>query len=245
MSYRAIVDITLGIDSFRNVGMFQQGVYFLTYQLYYYKENKKIYGIPYANIPFIYSSDYSKENFKNIEPNEILDEERLFKTRMFWIRYKREEIPMNEVCQFRAEVDTDKDGDFKNTKFYIETNLYFLRFKFQSGTTLNFIQDLARWDKDKFKLVSTQSFLLTGWMYGMTEYLPTTFKGVYFSVSHGIIHTTLMDFKWRDQLLINITNDTDENGVYVEKINLTLAIKKCRKCCFPPWDRALNSIFHI
>lgn len=50
----------------------------------------------------------------------------------------------------------------------------------------------------------------------MTEYLPTTFKGVYFSVSHGIIHTTLMDFKWRDQLLINITNDTDENGVYVE-----------------------------
>ena len=53
-------------------------------------------------------------------------------------------------------------------------------------------------------------------MRGMTEYLPTTFKGVYFSVSHGIIHTAVIDFKWRDQLLINITNDTDENGVYVE-----------------------------
>jgi hypothetical protein len=50
----------------------------------------------------------------------------------------------------------------------------------------------------------------------MTEYLPTTFKGVYFSVSHGIIHTALIDFKWRDQLLINITNDTDDNGIYVE-----------------------------
>ena len=53
-------------------------------------------------------------------------------------------------------------------------------------------------------------------MRGMTEYLPTTFKGVYFSVSHGIIHTAIIDFKWRDQLLISITNDTDENGVYVE-----------------------------
>ena len=125
MSYRAIVDVTLSIDSFRNVGMFQQGVYFLTYQLFYYKENKKIYGTPYANIPFIYSSDYGKENFRNVESSEILDSERLFKTRLFCIRYKREEIPMNEVCQFRAEVDTDKDGIYLDTTFYIETCLFF------------------------------------------------------------------------------------------------------------------------
>ena len=54
-------------------------------------------------------------------------------------------------------------------------------------------------------------------MKGITEYIPITFKGVYFSVAHGIIHTSLNDFKWRDQSLIEITNDYDENGVYVEE----------------------------
>lgn len=83
MAYRAIVDMTLSIDSFRNVGMFQQGIYYLTYQIYYYKENKKIYATPYANIPFIYSSDLSKESFRNIESSDIVDSERLFKSRSF------------------------------------------------------------------------------------------------------------------------------------------------------------------
>lgn len=216
MSYRAIVDLSLGIDSFRNVGMFQQGVYYMTYQIYYHCENKKIYATPYANIPFIYSSTSSKINFRNVESSEILENERMFKTRSFCIRYKREEIPMNEVCQFRAEVDTDKYGEYLDTVFYIETNLYFLRFKFPSGITVKNISKMIKTDKDEFKLVSTQNFKLTGCMKGMTEYVPTTFKGVYFSVAHGILHTALIDFKWRDQLLLNIFNDTDDNGVYVE-----------------------------
>lgn len=54
-------------------------------------------------------------------------------------------------------------------------------------------------------------------MKGITEYIPITFKGVYFSVAHGIFHTSLLDFKWRDQSLVEITNDYDENGVYVEE----------------------------
>jgi len=52
----------------------------------------------------------------------------------------------------------------------------------------------------------------------MTEYLPNTFKGVYFSVSHGILHSSLIDFKWREQLLLNIDDNMDENGIYVETI---------------------------
>lgn len=84
MSYRAIVDLTLSIDSFRNVGMFQQGVYFMTYQIFYEKEpNKKIYASPYANIPFIYSSTPSKRTFRNLEPSDILIDEPTFKTRTF------------------------------------------------------------------------------------------------------------------------------------------------------------------
>lgn len=218
MSYRAIVDLCLSIDSFRNVGMFQQGMYFLTYQIYYFKENKKIYANPYANIPFIYSSAESKKNFRNVEPSEILVDEPIFKTRAFCIRFKHEEIPMNEVCQFRAEIDTDKYGDYVDTVFYMETKLHFLRFKFHNGATVKFVERLAQEERDQIKVVSTQTFKLTGCVKGMTEYIPTTFKGVYFSVAHGILHSALIDFKWREQLLLSIENDMDDSGTYVETV---------------------------
>jgi hypothetical protein len=63
--------------------MFQQGVYYITYQVYYIKEHKKIYANPYANIPFIYSAANEKMGFRNVEPSEILMDEPIFKTRAF------------------------------------------------------------------------------------------------------------------------------------------------------------------
>ena len=123
---------------------------------------------------------------------------------------------MNEVCQFRVEVDTDKYGDYLDTVFYIETNLHFLRIKVPEGATVGFLQRQMNENFDKVKNVSTQTFKLAGCLRGMTEYIPTTFKGVYFSVAHGILHTALIDFKWRDHLLISIHDDQDENGIYVK-----------------------------
>lgn len=224
MSYRAVIELSLCIDSFRNVGMFQQGVYFLSYEIFYYKENKKIYATPYANIPFIYSTTNSKKNFRNIEPSEIVENSPMFKTRSFCIRFRHEEIPMNEVCQFRAEVDTDKNGDYLSTQFYVEVKLHFLRFKFGNGATLNFMRNLVEEERFNFKVVSTQNFKISGCFNGMTEYLPTAFKGVYFSVANWIIHAALTDFKWRKELLLSIEDGIDENGIYVEtEKNLSVA----------------------
>lgn len=218
MSYRAILDMTLSIDSFRNVGMFQQGVYFMTYQIYYFKDSiYKIYASPYANIPFIYSAKQEKSNFRSLEQSEILLNEPTFKTRAFSIRFKHEEIPMNEVCQFRAEVDADKYGEFQDTVFFIETKLYFLRFKFTSSTTQKYLVRMMKEKRDEFKQVSTQTFKLNGCMRGMTEYVPTTFKGVYFSVSHGILHTALTNFKWREKTLLPTDGEMDNDGIYVVK----------------------------
>ncbi|CAI2385376.1 unnamed protein product [Moneuplotes crassus] len=217
MSYRAIVEFSFSMDSFRNVGMFQQGIYFLTYEIYYYKENKKIYATPYANIPFIYSEDKGK-GMRNLQPSEILENQPIFKTRSFCIRYRHEEIPMNEVCQFRAEVDTDKEGSYLDTKFYIETNLCFLRYKFTSSVGSKFMRKFVQERRNDFKVVSTQEFKISGALNGITKYLPTTFKGVYFSVAHGLLHTALIDFKWRDSCLavLDIDKDFEENGIYIE-----------------------------
>jgi hypothetical protein len=69
---------------------------------------------------------------------------------------------MNEVCQFRAEIDTDQEGEYADTVFYVETKLYFLRFKFDNGCTLKYIQKVMHSEKDKVKLVSSQKFKLNG-----------------------------------------------------------------------------------
>lgn len=68
----------------------------------------------------------------------------------------------------------------------------------------------------EFKNVSTQMFRLNGCIKGMTEYVPTTFKGVYFSVSHGILHAALTNYKWREKPLVHCDDDLDDNGIYIE-----------------------------
>jgi hypothetical protein len=62
---------------------------------------------------------------KNLKESEILENRPIFKTRTFSVIYKHEVILMNDSCQFRAEVDTDFEGDYLSTTFDIDPNLHF------------------------------------------------------------------------------------------------------------------------
>jgi hypothetical protein len=129
MSLRAIIDLTLQIDSFRNIGMYNQGVYYLEYSIYYMIGDIKYYANPYSMnpiIPRVEEDEISKKkDFHSLTENEIAGSPPTYRTKVFYIRYKDELVIMDEICQFRAEMDTEIEHDFSSAEYFLEANLKF------------------------------------------------------------------------------------------------------------------------
>ena len=59
----------------------------------------------------------------NLLASKILDEEKTFCSKTFLIRYCEEEVEINDVVLFRAEIEAAPD--YLNTDFYLEIELHF------------------------------------------------------------------------------------------------------------------------
>ena len=59
----------------------------------------------------------------HIIPSQILEDLSGFNSRSFLIRYCEEEVEINDIGLFRAEIDVE--ADYLNTSFYLETELFF------------------------------------------------------------------------------------------------------------------------
>ena len=55
--------------------------------------------------------------------SKIIDEENVFCSKTFLIRYCEEEVEINDIILFRAEVDVEPD--YLNVDFFFEIELYF------------------------------------------------------------------------------------------------------------------------
>jgi len=47
MSFRAITEFMLHIEHFRNIDLYQQGMYFIKYQIFHLNNNDRFYAHPY------------------------------------------------------------------------------------------------------------------------------------------------------------------------------------------------------
>lgn len=59
----------------------------------------------------------------NLIPSGIADDQGAFSSRSFLIRYCEEEVEINDIALFRAEIDVEPD--YLNTDFYMEVELFF------------------------------------------------------------------------------------------------------------------------
>lgn len=94
-----------------------------------------------------------------------------FTTKAFLIRYQEEEVELNDLILFRAEVDVRED--YLETDFYLDADLYFCDMSKQGG--------VENW-KDKkvthseFKLMQSQTYLIKSPARSILEYCPITFR---------------------------------------------------------------------
>ena len=92
-------------------------------------------------------------------PASILDDQSAFVSRSFLIRYCEEEVEINDIGLFRAEIDVEPE--YLNTSFYLEIELFF--------SDLNALGGPDKWQqnitdietKAVFKSVSKQAFKIT------------------------------------------------------------------------------------
>ena len=59
----------------------------------------------------------------NLIPSQIKDDTSTFCSRAFLIRYCEEEVEINDIGLFRAELDVEPD--YLNTNFFLEFELFF------------------------------------------------------------------------------------------------------------------------
>ena len=251
MSLRAIVEIVVHLESFRNIDLFFQGIYYTRFRLHSKKKQAEIKGangqnttannqasqqtnandpnqqasqggdritasgqaqgshnpdqVEYAQPYCSYVSYYQQEKVSkaskqgpdhhNLMPAQIVDEQACFLSKAFLIRYCEEEVEVNDIVLFRAELDVEPD--YLHTDFYLEVDLFFSDLSNLGGPE-KWQQHVDEFETSAvFKKVSTQTFKLRGLPQGLCEFVPVTFQDQYFSLLKIQVWSVLLDFRFR------------------------------------------------
>ena len=162
----------LHIENFRNIDLFQQGLYFLKFQVFNEDEEKVNFAanecqIYYAN-PYDYvSKDYEsrnkeKANFHKLQEPQLFDESACFMTKIFFIRYADETVIIRDIVKFRTEVDVLPS--YLETEFFLKVEMFYCpppvdNFQ-QAVNNADIMKEEMKKSVEKFKLVQTRVFQL-------------------------------------------------------------------------------------
>ena len=89
-----------------------------------------------------------------MKPSEAIHYPPAFKTRSFYVRFRDEQVKLEDACQFRAEMDAEYAHNFEETDFFLEVELYSKKVRY-AGTgkkTLDLAIESA--GGDDFKVAS-------------------------------------------------------------------------------------------
>lgn len=116
-------------------------------------------------------------------------------TRTFVIRYCDEEVELNDILIFRAEVPVDRD--YLSTEFYLEAELMFVDFSSLKSKEINgYVAELHS-SPELLKKVSSAKFKVLRCPQVIKEYFPVCFESQYFCQFHCTVHSTLIGYEFK------------------------------------------------
>ena len=156
MSLKALVEVLVHLDTFRNIDLFYQGLYYARFKIYYAKpahaaeplgterddrEPEAHFELvqPYWNFQTQRQDDRTLKmkphptDPHNLLSSSITDDQSAFLTKAFLIRYCEEEVELNDIVMFRAELDVEPD--YLQTEFFLECELFFCDLSNLGGPT--------------------------------------------------------------------------------------------------------------
>lgn len=199
MSLRTLLDVALHFESFRNVDLFHQGLYHLKTRVYRDDGEDRINAVPYgystqpAQLDQSKSKTSSRTDHHHLIPAHIMEEQGTFSTRSFLIRYCEEEVELNDIAQFRIELDVDELHN--NIPLVVEVDLMFADLTQHGGADR--FGEQPDVDSTEFKSVSTQLYRIHGADQCIHEYCPVVFDEFHFCLANICIHSAILDVRFR------------------------------------------------
>eukprot|EP00347_Sterkiella_histriomuscorum_P005091 403357933 len=229
MSFRAIAEFVLHLEHFRNIDLFQQGLYFLKFQIFNEDEEKIYYANPYDCISKDYETrNKEKASFHKLQEPHLYDEQACFMSKIFFIRYAEETVMLRDIIKFRTEIDVAPG--YLNTEFYLKCELFYClppQGNFQQAVnSADVMKEELRNTGDRFKLVQTKIYQINGLMQGMSSMIPISFDREFTCLCVSTLHGSIIDFRFRQanmrkpQSSANDHQEGDtfmENGILVEQ----------------------------
>jgi len=106
-------------------------------------------------------------------PHRITEDQSSFISKTFLIRYCEEEVEINDIVLFRAEIDVEPN--YLATEFLLEVDLMFCDLSDLGGPTAWKQNSKFYETKAKFKPVQTQSYAMSRLPTGVCEFVPVNF----------------------------------------------------------------------
>ena len=208
MSLRAIIEIVIHIEQFRNIDFYNQGLYFFKISLYNEKGTERYFARPYQ---ITQSGGKTEEDKKFIiAPGKINEDLSAFCTSTMLVRYAEQEINLYEYCIFRTEIDVDES--YLDTQFFMDVELMFSDLKDLEQTPQMIKEHSQNIEKDvNFEWANLVHFKINRIAYGMSEYIPILTDKHFYAITGWTVHSTLIDYRFR-------VSSSIKNKVYGSKL---------------------------
>lgn len=192
-SYNVVVSVVVHFETYRNVDLLHQGLYFLRARLHTEKRCSPALPLDIYSVPNTKRPKKNKFDFHDVAP--AYSDDLTFSTRTFAVRYCEEEVELNDACEFRIEFPVTPQYFLENC--IMEVQLYFGELLKIGG--IEKLSQCAEKVKDliEFKVVSTQKFAVRGVARGISQYVQVHNDSPYTSICNMTIHSTLIDFRYR------------------------------------------------
>ena len=184
MAFRCILDVVVFLEKFRNLDLYQQGLYCVRVSL-------SVPGSCHSILPYecYEGSSYGHSILHCLIPPRISEDEHCFDSCVFLIRYTEEEAIINERTTFRVAIDYPKED------FYIDLDCMLLYSELDGDldpTTLPMRISLL--PKIQFKVVSSTHIRLNRPHLGVHTYLPVVFDETHRCIMEGTVHAVVQTF---------------------------------------------------
>ena len=189
---KAILEVAILLDKFRNIDLAQQGLYQLQVSVICEKTKTKAQ-------PVNFNSFSSKKRQNDILPGSM-DEEKI-RSQVFLVRYADEKVRINEWGEFYVEIDLDLfDGKFKSgagaglqnenkigQMLEVRVELCYSELGTKSTNHVGIQEDLV--------VLATKFIKVSNVLGGIVEYLPVNFEDKWFCSVKALIMVGFYDYK--------------------------------------------------
>jgi pimeloyl-ACP methyl ester carboxylesterase len=194
MSLRAILETLLHVESFRNIDLFNQGLYTLRFTLSYSQHNFTFVSAP-LDTDSLRNLRRSKRvtDPHNVWPSSTNDYTSAYTVRTFLIRYVDEDVKLNDFCVFRLEVDVEPG--YAETPLFLKVELLFA--DLVSSIANELLDSSESFPEYPMNVVATSEVQINYPLHGVQEYIPVTFNETYYCVVNTTLVSTLVGFQMR------------------------------------------------